>query len=104
MGVHMFDKFRSRMHLKRRLKWEKKRKNGKQAFIIYRGMLKWGGTMFVLSSIGILARHQKVHWPYVASMLIACPLAGYVWARCTWHFHEDHFYGVKKRQSVNKKS
>lgn len=92
------------MHEKRRLKWERKRKNGKRAFILYRGMLKWGGTMFVLSNINILARHQKVHWLYIASMLIACPVAGYVWARCTWRFHEDRFYGAQKRQESIKGS
>jgi hypothetical protein len=100
----MFEKFRSEMREKQRLKWEKKRKNGKQSFMIYHGVLKWGGTMFVLTNIGILARHQKLHWLYVASLLIACPLAGYVWARCTWSIHEDRFYGAKKRQDSIKRS
>ena len=100
----MFEKFRSAMREKQRLKWEKKRKNGKQSFMVYHGVLKWGGSMFVLSSIGILARHQELNWHYVVSLLIACPLAGYVWARCTWSLHEDRFYGAKKRQDSIKES
>ena len=100
----MFEKFRSRTREKQRLKWEKKRKDGKRAFMIHYGMLKWGGTMFVLTSIGILARHQELHWMYAVSMLIACPVAGYVWARCTWSIHEHRFYGAKKRQGLTKES
>jgi pheromone shutdown protein TraB len=100
----MFNKFRSALREKQRLKWEKKRKNGKQSFMLYNGVLKWGGTMFVLSNINSLLLHQRVHWLYVVSMLIACSLAGYVWARCMWSLHEDRFYGAKKRQDSIKDS
>ena len=67
----MFEKFGSALREKQRLKWEKKRKNGKQSFMLYNGVLKWGGTMFVLTNINSLLLHQRVHWLYVVSMLIA---------------------------------
>lgn len=94
----MFERFRSAVFNRQRRKWEKKRKHGKQSFLIYRGALKWGGTMFVLTNItNVLRRHQKLNWLIVVSMLIACPLAGYVWARCTWYVNERRFGFIVKQ-------
>ena len=36
----MFETFRAEMREKQRLKWEKKRKIGKQSFMIHHGILK----------------------------------------------------------------
>ncbi len=101
----MFERFRSAVFNRQRRKWEKKRKHGKQSFLIYRGVLKWGGTMFILTTISnVLARHQKLNWHFEVSMLIACPLAGYVWARCVWYLNEMHFRDAMKQQDSNKES
>jgi hypothetical protein len=54
--------------------------------------------MFVLTNItNVLRRHQKLNWLIVVSMLIACPLAGYVWARCTWYVNERRFGFIVKQ-------
>jgi hypothetical protein len=88
----MFDRFRSAVRNRQLRKWEKKRRHGRRAFILYRGVLKWGGIMFILTSItNHFARHQKLDWLYVASRLPACLLAGYLWARCTWFLNEKRF-------------
>ena len=90
----MFDPIRSAMRNRQRLKWEKRRKQGKRSFLVYRGALRWGGIMFVLTMItNVLARHMKVEWRLVVSLLIACPFAGYLWARCIWHVNERRFQG-----------
>lgn len=101
----MFLKFRSAWRNKQRRKWEKKRRRGKQSFVLYYGVLKWGGIMFVLTNISnVLARHQKLEWHSLVSLLIACPVAGYVWARCTWAINEERFYGARKQESSIKQS
>jgi hypothetical protein len=98
----MFESFRSAVFNRQRLKWEKKRKYGRRSFILYRGVLKWGGIMFVLTTItNVLARHRQLSWPLVVSTLIACPLAGYVWARCVWYVNERRYSGAgKQRDSI----
>ncbi|MGA2085655.1 MAG: hypothetical protein ABSG60_09075 [Terracidiphilus sp.] len=97
-GVQMFDRFKSAVRNRQRLKWEKQRKHGKRSFIVYRGVLKWGGTMFILTTItSFVLRRDTLNWLLVVSTLIACPLAGYIWARCTWFVNENRFYGVTKR-------
>ena len=88
----MFDRFRSAVRSRQLRKWEKKRRHGKRAFIFYRGLLKWGGIMFILTTCtNVFVRHQKLDWLSVASSLIACLLAGYIWGRCTWVLNERRF-------------
>jgi hypothetical protein len=101
----MFDRFRSAVFNRQHLKWEKKRKYGRRSFILYRGVLKWGGIMFVLTTItNVLARHKHLSWILVVSTLIACPLAGYVWARCVWYVNERRYAGAGKQQDSIKES
>jgi hypothetical protein len=103
--MRMFERFRSAVFNRQRRKWDKRRKYGKQSFILYWGVLKWGGIMFILSSItNVLGRHRKLDWHFVVSMLIACPLAGYVWARATWYLKEKRFYGAARQQDSIKES
>jgi hypothetical protein len=103
--AQMFESFKSAVHNRQRRKWEKTRRNGRGSFIYYRGVLKWGGIMFVLTMItNVLARHMKVEWQLVVSLLIACPFAGYIWARCIWHVNEIRFKGTGKQQDSIKES
>jgi hypothetical protein len=88
----MFDRIRLAMHNKRRLKWEKKRKHGRRPYIMYRGVLQWGGIMFVLYICSdVFVRHQRLTWSFALSMLVACFLAGYAWGFCTWIVNEKRF-------------
>ena len=101
----MFENFKSAVHKRQLKKWEKLRRRGKQSFIFYRGVLRWGGIMFVLSMFtNVFGRHMKVEWRLVASFLIACPLAGYVWARCIWHVNEIRFRDEMKQRVTAKNS
>jgi hypothetical protein len=94
----MFDRFRSAMRNRQRLKWEKKRKQGKRSFIVYRGVLRWGGIMFILTTItNVFVRHNKLDWLPVVSLMIGCLVFGYVWARCTWYVNERRFHGATKQ-------
>jgi hypothetical protein len=101
----MFERFRAAVFNRQRLKWEKKRKHGRRSFILYRGVLKWGVIMCILTTItNVLARHRKLDWPLVVSALIAGPIAGYVWARCIWYVNERRFSGAGKQQNSIKES
>jgi hypothetical protein len=100
--VQMFESFKSKVFNRQLKKWEKKRRRGRRFFILYWGVLRWGGIMFILTMItNVLARHMKVEWRLVVSLLIASPFAGYVWARCTWYVNERRFQGaIKQRDSI----
>ena len=95
----MFESFKSTMHNRQRKAWEMKRRLGKRSFIVRRGMLRWGGIMFVLTTItNVFARHGKPDWMFEISLLIACPFAGYLWARSVWYLNERRFQGAGKQQ------
>jgi|ERR1035437_1761098 hypothetical protein len=95
----MFESFKSAVFIRQRRKWEKKRRHGRRSFIIYRGVLKWGGIMFVLTLFtNVFGRHIKLNWLFVVSALIACPLAGFLWARSIWYVNERRFQFARKQQ------
>jgi hypothetical protein len=94
----MFDGFRSAMRERQRLKWEKRRKHGKWSFLAYRGVLRWGGIMFVLTMFtNVVGLHKKLNWVTSVTLLIACLLVGYVWGLCIWHLNEGR-HGYKAKQ------
>ena len=99
----MFENFKSAMHNRQHKKWEQLRRRGKRSFIVRRGVLRWGGIMFVLTLFtNVFGRHMKMNWLLVVSLLIACPFVGYVWARCVWYVNEMHFRDDLKKQDSNK--
>jgi hypothetical protein len=101
----MLKSFKSAVHNRQRKAWEKKRRHGKRAFILYRGVLRWGGIMFFMTTFtNVYGRHMKLDWLSEVSLLIACPFAGYIWARCIWHVNENRFYGTMKKQDSIKES
>jgi hypothetical protein len=101
----MYKRFKSAVFNRQRQKWEKKRKNGRRSFLIYRGVLKWGGIMFVLTSLtNALTRNKQFDWLFEVSMLIACPFAGYVWARCVWYVNERRYRHAMMQQDSVKRS
>jgi hypothetical protein len=101
----MFESFKSAVFNRQRRKWERKRRHGKRSFIVYRGVLKWGGIMFVLTTITNVVAHQgQPDWIFELSALIACSFAGYIWARSIWHVNENRFQGTGKQQDSIKES
>jgi|CZKF01.1.fsa_nt_gi hypothetical protein len=101
----MFESFKSAMHNRQHKAWEKKRRHGKRSFIVYHGVLRWGGIMFVLTTItNVFTHHGKPDWIFEISALIACPFAGYLWAWGMWNVNERRFQGVRKQQDSIKES
>lgn len=101
----MLESFKSAVFNQQRRAWEEKRRRGRRAFILYRGMLKWGGIMFFLTLFtNVFGRHRKLDWLFVVSALIACPFAGFLWARSMWFLNERRYSGARKQQDSSKKS
>jgi hypothetical protein len=99
----MSKSFRSAMRSRQRKKWEKRRRLGKRSFIVRRGVLRWGSIMFVLTTItNALTCHGKMDWRLEISLLIACPIGGYVWAWGIWHLNEMRFPRARKQQDSSK--
>jgi hypothetical protein len=93
----MLESFKSAVFNRQRRKWEKKRRRGKRSFIFYRGVLRWGGIMFVLTTFtNIIVYHGKLDRMVEISALIACPFAGYLWAWGMWHLNERRFGFIAK--------
>ena len=94
----MLERFKTAVHNRQRKKWEKKRMRGKRYFLYYWGMLRWGGIMFVLTTItNVLARHTKLDWLPEVSLMIASLFAGYLWAWGIWYVNERRFGYIAKR-------
>lgn len=94
----MFDRIQSAIRSRQRQKWEKKRRHGRRSFLLYRGILRWGGIMFILTTItNHFALHQKLGWLSELSLLAGCLLAGYIWGFFTWGINERRF-GFRAKQ------
>jgi hypothetical protein len=94
----MFDHFRSAIRSRQRQKWEKKRGRSKRFFILYRGVLRWGGFMFILTTLtNHFIRHQKLGWFPEVNLLIGCMVSGYIWGLWIWILNEKRF-GLKAGQ------
>ena len=94
----MFENFKFALRNRQRKKWEKRRRLGKRSFIVLRGVLRWGGIMFLLTAFThAITCHGKPDGRLMLSALIACPLAGYLWARCMWYVNERRYGFIAKR-------
>ena len=66
---------------------------GKRRFILWFGVVKFGGLMFVAMSVSDLLRHHRIDYFDVALNLVIWPLAGYGWGLSMWSMYydpEDH--------------
>ena len=79
---------------KHRQAWEKLRQRGKVSFILYKGVLLWGGLMFVLTTCtNVFIRHDPLNrlpMFLVIDALIWC-LFGSIWGIWMWHRCEKRF-------------
>jgi hypothetical protein len=65
---------------------------GRKHYILYHGLLGWGGSMFILSTLWHW--HDKFGWHLAAPKpelfldasfgLLACSVAGYFWGALMW--------------------
>ena len=85
--------------LKKRQAWEKTRLHGKRSYILRRGVLRWGGFMFLLTTCtDIFVRHFPPHWRLMVVGLIVWPLTGYAWGMAMWIMNKRFFFGWRKKQ------
>jgi hypothetical protein len=88
----MFGRMQTAMREKQRRAWEEKRKQGKRSYILRRGVMRWGGFMFVLTACSdVVVRHEKLDWILLLSLMIGCLLFGYIWGLCIWVLNEGRF-------------
>jgi len=90
---------------KKRQAWEQMRLQGKRSYLLRRGMVRWGGFMFLFSNcMDLLAHHNRLDWSHVVVGAIVWPLTGYVWALAMWIMNERFFFGRPKKQPANHES
>jgi|SRR5580698_6000177 hypothetical protein len=78
--------------------WQKLKAQGQRSYILRRGVVGYGGTMFVLMTATDLVRNPPSRYVFdVAINLLIWPLAGYLWGLSMWHFF-DH---VGKKQMAD---
>jgi hypothetical protein len=78
-----------------RERWRQLKAKGKKRFILRRGVMGFGGLMFVVMTISEFVRKKPSIWPeyvfVVILNLLIWPLGGYVWGLWMWHFYEKWF-------------
>lgn len=81
---------------KHRQAWERLRRRGKLSFVLYKGVLLWGGFMFILTTCAnVFIWHDHLdRLPVflVIDALVWC-LFGSIWALWVWHRCERRFGG-----------
>jgi hypothetical protein len=83
--------------------WERIRERGKLRFVLTRGVLGWGGLMFVfMSGIGIFLHHGRFYLslPGVAFGLLIWGTGGYLFGLWMWNWNEGQFGHTKKPRSI----
>jgi len=84
---------------KRREAEEKTRQRGRLSFILYRGVLGWGGLMIVVtSSSDVLIDHKRLAIHLVRSLFLI--LAGSVMGLLWWDNAEGRFHRATKHQDM----
>src|SRR5215467_13319796 len=81
--------------------WRKVRDTGKKNFVWKTGVLRFGGTMFVVMTALDLFRYLPLRSGVADNLfeiffqiiigLLVWPLAGYFWGVLMWRFYEWHF-------------
>jgi hypothetical protein len=84
--------------LLKRGSWAVTRQRGCLHFVLVRGVLGWGGAMFVgLGLMPVLAHRQEASWSYYVSQALIWSIGGGFFGLATWSWCEWLF----KRQSAN---
>jgi len=79
---------------KQRQSWLKMRKGGKLAFVLYRGVILWGGTMFLIFGCmnAYVSRHNFERlWAMLGINAVIWFVGGLVWGLWVWNGCERRF-------------
>jgi hypothetical protein len=79
---------------RQRQAWQRLRQRGKLSFIFYRGILLWGGCMFVFSTCtDVLIRHDHLDESpaFLTIDALVWLLSGMIWGIWIWHRSEKRF-------------
>jgi hypothetical protein len=67
--------------------WQKVKAQGKTSYILRMGVIRWGGTMFVVMTALDLLRNAPSSYVFdIAINLLIWPLGGYFWGLLMWHY------------------
>ena len=100
-GFSMSRWFKSEMTEKQRQLWEKTRTRGKAHFVLTRGVLGWGGFMFIfMTCMHIFDSQGKIDWPFVIISLLIWPLGGYGFGLWMWRWAESRFHSADEPNST----
>jgi len=82
-------------------RWPAIRARGAARFILLRGLLFWGGCMFVAMS-AFSAVKLGLHHPRLSAMIaiaaLLCAVGGLVWGALTWTVNERLFRTLDKKR------
>jgi hypothetical protein len=82
---------------RKRASWAITRQKGRWHFVLARGVLGWGGAMFVgMGLMPVLTHRREPSWSYLVSQALVWSLAGAFFGFATWSWSEWLF----KRQST----
>ncbi|MGD0832638.1 MAG: hypothetical protein ABR907_17025 [Terracidiphilus sp.] len=94
----MFNRIRFAVREWQRRTWERKRRRGKLFFLLFRGVLRWGGAMFVLNMLSnVYLLHKKLEWISTLSLLAGCLFFGFLWGVSLWFLNERRFGYIAPR-------
>lgn len=72
-----------------RAKWLNTRLRGKQRFIFTRGVLGWGGFMFIfMTVVHNYIDHENTDWSYILIAVLVWAVGGYSFGVWQWNWQE----------------
>lgn len=83
-------------------RWPAIRAKGRAHFLLVRGMLAWGGAMFVVALIALWLTRASLRHPLPEMIAVAfalCAISGIVWGAVTWHSNEKIFRQLPSSKS-----
>jgi hypothetical protein len=97
--MKLIDLFSGKMNPKEARRWEKIRLKGKKQFILWHGVLGWGLTMTLCSSITRYFKYPNDFNFIVDSLVSLCvwPLFGYLMGVIIWGYSEDRYLKYKEK-------
>ena len=83
--------------------WPAIRGKGRTRFIVVRGVLAWGGMMFVASLVAVWLMRDSLakSLPELAAVsAVLCVASGLAWGAATWHLNEKIFRQLPSSKST----
>jgi len=80
-------------------RWEAVRKRGEIRWVLFRGVLGYGGTLFLFNLLFDIAYHKQL-WPSTAFGAVFWIIAGAFFGDWTWNSSERRFLRDHARRAV----